>query len=67
MQVTVLTREFIFNGSILPDPGPTHSPEDVRSFHATRIPTLLTAQIDGPVEKKGKLVYTFQAAVKDKG
>jgi len=63
MTVKKLVREFTYNGVKLADPDPSMSLEDVRNFYAIMHKDILTAVVEGPEERAGKLVYTFHKAV----
>ena len=67
MKVTALARTFSYNGVSLPDPGATHTPEQAKNFYAVMYPEITSAAIEGPIEKNGKLEYTFRRAVGTKG
>lgn len=67
MQMTKVTRVFLYNGVALPDPGPSLSAEAVKDLFTTSYPELVSAAIDGPEMKGGKQTYTFIKAVRDKG
>ncbi len=67
MIATALERTFSYNGVALPDPGSQHSPEQVKSFYAGMYPEITSAVIEGPLEKGGKLEYSFKRAVGTKG
>lgn len=63
MQINVAERVFNYNGVTLPDPVPGATPEQVRDIYSARYPEITTATIEGPVERAGKLHYTFTRAV----
>ncbi len=67
MQVSVLEREFVFNGTKLPDPASSLSVEQVRDMYVATYPELATAAIEGPTPVNGKMQYTFTRAVGAKG
>lgn len=67
LKVEALTREFNYNGVALIDPGPQHTPEQVRDLYAAAYPEITTAVIEGPEAKAGKLIYTFRRAAGTKG
>lgn len=67
LKVTALTREFVFNGTKLPDPGPDLTVEEVRSMYVNSYPELATATVAGPKTIDGALEYTFVRAVGVKG
>lgn len=67
VQVTTLVREFSYNGVALPDPGASLTLEQVRDVYSATFPEIVTASIEGPETKGGKLIYTFRRAVGTKG
>ena len=67
INVSELSRVFIFNGAKLPDPGPQLSVEEVRSIYVNTYPELATATIEGPAPVNGTMQYTFVRAVGVKG
>ncbi len=67
IETTELVRTFRYNSVDLPDPGPQYTAEQVRDFFAATYPEIVSAAIEGPEEKDGKLVYTFRRAVGTKG
>lgn len=62
-----LTREFTYNGVVLPDPGASLSVEEVRDIYSASFPELVSAAIEGPETKGDKLVHRFAKAVGTKG
>ena len=62
-----LIREFTYNGIVWPDPGPALSPEEVRDIYSAVVPEILSAVIEAPETKGGKLIYRFVKAVGTKG
>lgn len=67
MDIQNLTREFRYNGVVLPDPAATLSLPQVRDFYANVYPEITSADIEGPVQTGGKILYTFRRAVGTKG
>ena len=67
MQVSILKRVFMFNGNPLSDPDTSKSGAAVKDFYAAMYPELLNAEVQGPVEADGKLVYTFHRVTGTKG
>ncbi len=67
LQVQTLERLFRYNSVDLIDPGAQYSAEQVRDFYAATYPEIVSAAVEGPEEKDGKLVYTFRKAVGTKG
>jgi len=62
-----LVRTFRYNSVDLPDPRSQYTIEQVRDFYAATYPEIVSAAVEGPEEKDGKLVYTFRRAVGTKG
>jgi PRTRC genetic system protein C len=62
-----LVREFSYNGVALPDPGVGLSLEAVRDVYSATFPEIVSASIEGPETRDGKLVYTFRKGVGTKG
>ena len=67
MKIETLTREFRYNGVLLPDPNPSLSVDQVRDFYATVHPDITTAALEGPEAINNKLVYRFSRAIGAKG
>jgi PRTRC genetic system protein C len=67
MDIQNLTREFRYNGVALPDPGQMLSLPQVRDFYANVYPEITSADIEGPEQMGGKVIYTFRRAVGTKG
>jgi PRTRC genetic system protein C len=65
--VQKLIRTFRYNGSILPDIGAGFTADKIKAHYSLLYPELNTCIVEGPVEERTKLVYTFIASVKDKG
>ena len=67
LEVKSLTREFVYNGTKLPDPNPSLGIEGVRDIFAQTYPEIANAAIDGPTQKGGVQSYTFVRSVGTKG
>lgn len=67
MQITALVREFVYKGTVLPDPNPAASVAEVQNILSASHPALATAAVDGPEDKDGKQVFTFVTSVGTKG
>lgn len=65
--VTALERAFAYNGVSLPDPGASLTLEQVRDVYSAAFPEIVSAAIEGPEQKNGKLLYVFRKAVGAKG
>lgn len=66
-QVEELSREFRWNGLVLPDPNPQAEVSAVRDIFAGTYPELATAAVKGPDFEGGKMVYSFQPGAGVKG
>ena len=64
---SALRREFVYNGTIIPDPNPTLSPEQVRDTLVAAYPEIATASLTGPEVKGEAARYTFSRAIGSKG
>lgn len=62
-----LTRSFSYNGVTLPDPGEGLTVEQVRDIYSASYPEIVSAAIEGPTQKGGKLIYEFRKSVGTKG
>ncbi|WGY71931.1 PRTRC system protein C [Burkholderia cepacia] len=67
MQIETLAREFSYNGAKLADPAPAFTLQQVRDFYSQTYPELTNAEIEGPLIKANRNVYTFRRAVGTKG
>ena len=68
MQVSPLTREFVWKGTKLPDPNPSGDLNAVRDALSHTHPEIANAAIDGPtITKGGVRTYTFVVSVGTKG
>ena len=67
VKIETAVREFKYNGLALQDPGPTMTPDEVRTFYARIYPEINNAEIEGPEHKGNKAVYEFRRAVGTKG
>ena len=67
LKVEALQREFIYNGTRLPDPAPNLTVEQVREILTPSYPELATATLVGPEDSGGSLRYTFHRAIGSKG
>jgi PRTRC genetic system protein C len=62
-----LPREFVFNGSRIPDPYPRRSIDQVRDLLTPSYPEIATATITGPEDTGTSLRYSFARAIGSKG
>jgi PRTRC genetic system protein C len=67
LKVESLQREFVYNGTRIPDPAPNISVEQVRDLLTPTWPELATATLEGPEDIGGALRYTFNRAIGSKG
>ena len=67
MSIQVVRRRFVLNGTDLPDPDPTLTPEEVRSHYEDMYPELANGKVvrDGEVHEEE--VYLFKVSVGHKG
>ena len=67
LTVSALRREFVYNGTVIPDPNPSMSPEQVRDILVTAYPEIATAALSGPEVKGDATRYIFSRAIGSKG
>ena len=67
LKVSTIPREFLFNGTRIPDPDQKLSVEEVRELLTPSYPDLATASLKGPEDTGTALRYTFQRAIGTKG
>ena len=67
LKVSTLPREFLFNGTRIPDPDEKLSVEEVRELLTPSYPDLATASLRGPEDTGSALRYTFQRSIGTKG
>jgi PRTRC genetic system protein C len=67
LKVEALHREFLYNGTRIPDPAPNLTVEQVREILTPTYPELATATLVGPEDTGGALRYTFSRAIGSKG
>lgn len=65
--VTAIRREFVYNGTSVPDPDPKMTPEQVRDTLVAVYPEIATAALSGPEPKGDAVRYTFSRAIGSKG
>ncbi|MCD7908392.1 MAG: PRTRC system protein C [Clostridium sp.] len=68
-EVKVMQREFVIKetGTVVPDPNPYLSPDEVLDFLSATYPSLVTATVKGPEIREDKLRYTFTTVLGTKG
>jgi PRTRC genetic system protein C len=67
LKIEIAEREFIFDAQILPDPGSEVPVERVREIYMPVHPEITTATVVGPELVNGKMRYTFNRKIGDKG
>jgi PRTRC genetic system protein C len=67
LKTSTLPREFVFNGSRIPDPDPQMSIEQVRDLLTPSYPEIATATMTGPEDTGTSLRYSFSRAIGSKG
>src|SRR6266566_3424409 len=67
LKTSTLPREFVFNGTRIPDPDPQMSIDQVRDLLAPSYPEIATATMTGPEDTGTSLRYSFSRAIGSKG
>ena len=67
LQASTLPREFLYQGSRIPDPDPKMSVEQIRELLTPSYPEIATATMTGPEDTGTALRYTFSRAIGSKG
>ena len=67
LTVSEVERRFVYNGTVLTDPGPGMSVDEVKGVYENSYPDLATATVEGPTEKNGVMEYEFKRKVGTKG
>jgi len=67
LEAQLLTREFLFNGKTLPDPGSEMSPEKVIQYYSGTFPELINANIDKKEIKDEKITFHISHTAGTKG
>jgi PRTRC genetic system protein C len=67
LKTSTLPREFVFNGSRIPDPDPQMSIDQVRDLLTPSYPEIATATVTGPEDMGTCLRYSFSRAIGSKG
>jgi len=67
IEVQQLSREFLYAGQKLDDPGAHLTEEQVKTYYATFYPDLLTAAIDPAEVRNGRRIFQFRKATGSKG
>ena len=66
LKTSALPREFVFNGSRIPDPDPQMSIDQVRDLLTPSYPGIATATMTGPEDTGTSLRYSFSRAIGSK-
>lgn len=66
LNVQVIEREFVYEGTVLDDPDSSMSPAEVKEFYAGIYPQLTQSVIEEKIDGT-KVIYTFRKAVGTKG
>ena len=66
LKASALPREFVYNGSRIPDPDPKMEIEQVQELLTPSYPEIATATMTGPEETGTALRYTFSRAIGSK-
>jgi len=67
LKTSSLPREFVFNGSRIPDPDPQMSVDQVRDLLTSSYPEIASATMTGPEDAGTNLRYSFSRAIGSKG
>lgn len=67
LEVVNLTRKFKLEGTIIDDPNPSFSVQEVRDFLSVKYPELTTAIIKGPEISGDVAEYEFTTKLGTKG
>jgi PRTRC genetic system protein C len=65
LKTSSLPREFVFNGSRIPDPDPQMSIDQVPDLLTPSYPEIATARMTGPEDTGTSLRYTFSRAIRE--
>lgn len=67
LQVTGIERVFKYNNTVLNDPDPELSPEDVLLFYSNIYPELTTSNVHSQLTEEGTMEYSFKTTIGTKG
>jgi PRTRC genetic system protein C len=67
LKASSLPREFVFNGSRIPDPDPQMSIDQVCDLLTPSYPEIATATMTGPEDTGTSMRYSFSRAIGSKG
>lgn len=67
LQITELERVFRYKDTILTDPAPDMSADEVLAYYSNIYPELTTSSIHSEITEEGKMEYTFKTTIGTKG
>lgn len=67
LQVTGIDRIFKYNDTILSDPDPDLTPDEVLAFYSNNYPELTTSNVFNRLTEEGVMEYTFKTVIGTKG
>lgn len=67
LQVTGIERVFKYNETVLTDPSPELTPDDVLLFYSNSYPELTTSTIHSELTDEGIMEYSFKTTIGTKG
>ena len=67
LEVTEIERVFMYNDTVLSDPDPSLTPEEVLVFYSNTYPALTTSNVHGELNERGIMEYTFKTTIGTKG
>lgn len=67
LQVTGIERVFKYNNTVLTDPNPELTPDEVLLFYSNSYPELTTSTIHSELTDEGIMQYSFKTTIGTKG
>lgn len=67
LQVTEIERVFKFKNTVLTDPDPDFTPDEVLAFYSNTYPELTTSSVHSQLTEEGIMEYTFKTTIGTKG
>lgn len=67
LQVTGIERVFKYNNTVLTDPSPELTPDEVLLFYSNSYPELTTSTIHSELTDEGIMQYSFKTTIGTKG
>lgn len=67
LEITGIERVFMYNDTVLSDPNPDLTPEEVLVFYSNTYPILTTSNVHGELNERGIMEYTFKTTIGTKG